>query len=119
MKQLKIWRSLVLALSAIGIAGCTTDLSTAPKFHGDPSTGLVTDLVKKNVLERKTPLSEDITVTATIDEKGGSLSIPAAGFHLTVPQGAVKSKTKFTVTAIKGSLVAYEFGPHGIRFAKS
>lgn len=123
MRQLKIWRSLVLALSAIGFAGCATDLPTAPKFQSDPSTGLVTDLVgglvRKNVLERKTALTKDITVSAVIGDKGGTLSIPAAGFTVTIPAGAVKAPTQFTVTALKGSLVAYEFGPHGIQFARS
>ena len=124
LKRLRIWRSLVLALSAIGIAGCSADSLTAPKYQADPAPALVSDLlgtlVKKNVLERTKPLAMDITVSAVITpEKGGTLSIPAAGFALTVPAGAVRTKTTFTVTAIKGSLVAYEFGPHGTKFLKS
>lgn len=123
MKQLKIWRSIVLAFSAMGVAGCAADSPTAPKFQGDPSAALVTDLasslVKKNVLERKIALTRDITVSAVIGDKGGTLSIPAAGFTITIPAGAVKARTTFTVTAIKGTLVAYEFGPHGIKFARS
>jgi ZU5 domain-containing protein len=123
MKQLKIWRSIVLAFTAMGFAGCSADSPTAPKFQSDPSAGLVTDLLggllKKNVLERKTALTRDITVSAVIGEKGGTLSIPAAGFTVTVPAGAVNAPTNFTVKALKGTLVAYEFGPHGIKFAKS
>ena len=123
MKQLKIWRSIVLAFTAMGVAGCSADSLTAPKFQSNPSAGLVTDLlgglIQKNVLERKTALTKDITVAAVIGEKGGTLSIPAAGFTVTIPAGAVKAPTNFSVTALKGSLVAYEFGPHGIRFAKS
>jgi hypothetical protein len=123
MKQFKFWRSIVLAFTAMGFAGCATDLPTAPKFQSDPSTGLVSDLLggllQKKVLERKTALTKDITVSAVIGEKGGTLSIPAAGFTVTIPAGAVKAPTNFSVTAIKGSMVAYEFGPHGIKFAKS
>ena len=123
MKQLKIWRSIVLAFTAMGFAGCSADSPTAPKFQSDPSSGLVTDLLggllKKNVLERKTALTKDITVSAVIGEKGGTLSIPAAGFTVTIPAGAVNAPTNFSVTAIKGTMVAYEFGPHGIKFAKS
>src|SRR5688500_13814830 len=123
MKQLKLWRSIVLAFTAMGFAGCSADSPTAPKFQSDPSAGLVTDLlgglVKKNVLERKTALTKDITVSATIGDKGGTLSIPAAGLTVTIPAGAVKAQTKFSVTAIKGTMVAYEFGPDGITFAKS
>ena len=44
---------------------------------------------------------------------------PAAGFELVVPRYAVKKSTRFTVTAIKGKLVAYEFGPHGTNFPRS
>ena len=123
MKRLRIWRSLVLALSAIGIAGCSADSLTAPKYQADAAPELVGDLlgnlVTKNVLKRSAPLAKDITVSATIGEKGGTLSIPAAGFQLTVPAGAVKARTRFTVTALQGSLVAYEFGPHGTTFPKS
>lgn len=123
MKRLKIWRSIVLAFTAMGFAGCSADSPTAPKFQSDPSAGLVTELagglVKKNVLERTTALSRDITVSAVIGEMGGTLSIPAAGFTVTIPPGAVKAPTNFSVTALKGTLVAYEFGPHGITFDKS
>ena len=123
MKQLKVWRSIVLAFTAMGFAGCSADSPTAPKFQSDPSAGLVTDLLggllTKNVLERKTALTRDITVSAVIGDKGGTLSIPAAGFTVTIPAGAVKGPTNFSVTALKGTLVAYEFGPHGIKFARS
>lgn len=123
MKQLNLWRSIVLAFTAMGFAGCSADSPTAPKFQSDPSAGLATDLrsglLKMNVLERKTALTKDITVSAVIGDKGGRLSIPAAGFTVTIPAGAVKAPTKFSVTAIKGTMVAYEFGPHGIKFANS
>ena len=123
MRQFKIWRRVLLALAAFGIAGCAADSLTAPKVQNEANPALVGDLVgnllTKNVLKRKAPLAKDITVSAVIGENGGTLSIPAAGFTLTVPAGAVKSRTTFTVTAIKGSLVAYEFGPHGTQFPKS
>jgi hypothetical protein len=124
MKHLKLWKRLFLALAAVGVAGCSVDSITAPpKVTADASAGLVGDLLgglfKKDVLERKKPLSKDITVSKTIGKSGGTISIPEAGFTLTVPANAVKTNTNFTVTAIKGSLVAYEFGPHGIKFDKS
>ena len=120
MKHLKIWRSFLLVLASIGVAGCSIEAPTAPKVADQPSTGLVTDLlgglVSKDALTRRTPLARDLTRSATIGREGGRLEIPAAGFELTVPRGAVKSPTRFTVTALKGKLVAYEFGPHGIAF---
>lgn len=123
MRKFKIWRSLLLALSALGVAGCVADSLTAPKVQDEANPALVGDLlgnlVTKSVLKRQTGLAKDITVSAVIGDQGGTLSIPAAGFTLTVPAGAVKAKTTFTVTAIKGDLVAYEFGPHGTNFPKS
>lgn len=124
MKHHRIFRTLLLALAAIGLAGCAADsLMAPPKVQADASAELAGDLpgglLTKNVLERKTALTRDITVSAIIGDKGGTLSIPAAGFTVTIPAGAVRAPTKFTVTALKGSLVAYEFGPHGITFARS
>ena len=123
MTHLRIWRSLLLALSAIGIGACATDSPTGPKFQGQASPGLVTDLydglVTKSVLQRTTPLARDVTVSVVIGKDGGALSIPEAGFRLFVPAGAVSADTRFTVTALKGSLVAYEFGPHGISFGNA
>ncbi|MDF1506155.1 hypothetical protein [Roseisolibacter sp. H3M3-2] len=67
-------------------------------------------------LRRNAPLRENITVTATIGARGGRLEIPAAGFALDVPAGAVLVPTAFTVTALAGDLLAYEFGPDGSVF---
>lgn len=124
MKHIRIFRAFLLALAGAGLVGCAPDSPTAPpRVAADASTGLVGDLTgdlfAKNVLERKTALSRDITVSAIIGDEGGTLSIPAAGFTVTIPAGAVTASTKFTVTALKGSLVAYEFGPHGITFPRS
>jgi hypothetical protein len=66
---------------------------------------------------RATPLAKDISVKAVIDKKGGTISIPEAGLTLVVPPNAVSTKTTFTATALAGKLVAYEFEPHGTRFA--
>ncbi len=114
----RIWRSILFALSAIGLGACV-EAPTAPKVQSDPSlliTESITGLFTKTGLKRTTPLAKDITVSTVIDSKGGVITIPAAGFELTIPAKAVKTRTKFTVTAIKGPLVAYEFGPHGIQF---
>ena len=69
-------------------------------------------------LTRGTPLAADITVTQVIGTAGGLLSIPQAGVTVVIPAGAVSSPTQFTMTARAGSLVAYDFAPHGITFAK-
>jgi len=122
MKQINPWRSLLAFVASLGLAACATDSPTAPKLAGEADKALVSELVgglvSKDALTWKNPLAEDIKVSAVIGKEGGSLSIPAAGFYLTIPEGAVQEPTDFTVTALKGKLVAYEFGPHGITFKK-
>ena len=69
-------------------------------------------------LQRTTPLAAPITVSKVIGADGGTLSIPEAGVTVTVPRGALAQTTTITMTARAGSLVAYDFAPHGITFAK-
>ncbi len=77
-----------------------------------------TVLTQATGLTRATPLATDITVTQVIGSAGGVLSIPQAGVTVIVPVGAVSAQTQFTMTARAGSLVAYDFAPHGVTFAK-
>ena len=70
------------------------------------------------VLQRATPLPSDITVAKVIGSAGGTITVPGAGLTVSVPSGAVAYPTTFTVTALAGRAVAYEFGPHGTKFAK-
>jgi ZU5 domain len=82
-------------------------------------TGLVNKLLSVVVgVQRNTPLASSITVTQTIGSAGGSISIPEAGVTVTVPSGALASSTVITMTARAGSLLAYDFAPHGVTFAK-
>jgi hypothetical protein len=80
--------------------------------------GLLTNLQLLPGLQRTSPLLAPITVTKTIGSAGGTLSIPQAGVTVTVPSGALASNTVITMTARAGYLVAYDFAPHGITFAK-
>jgi hypothetical protein len=70
------------------------------------------------VLQRREPLASNITATKIIGSGGGTLSLPEAGLTIAVPAGAVAYPTVFSVTALAGRPVAYEFGPHGTKFAK-
>jgi len=119
MKLTRLWRSLRLGLASLGLAGCANDSTTGPaKLPTEASPALLGNLLEMKALSRKTPLANDITVSATIGSAGGTISIPEVGFTLMVPKGAVSSKTDFSVTALKGSIVAYEMTPHGVVFAK-
>lgn len=121
-------RFIALAAVAVGMSACGADRVTAPStpvVPDGPSTGLLSDLLggdllggltSKKALARKTALPYDITKSAVIDEKGGTISIPEAGFTLIVPPHAVREPVTFKVTAIAGKMVAYEFDPHGTTF---
>src|SRR4051794_36184215 len=63
------------------------------------------------IVEREKPIRE-VTASKVIDSRGGTISLPEAGLTLIVPAGAVANATAFSVTAIEGSSVAYEFEPH-------
>jgi hypothetical protein len=73
-------------------------------------------LTSANGVLRRTPLARDITVRKTIGRKGGVLSIPAAGVTVVVPAGALDRDTEIKMTARAGSLLAYDFEPHGVTF---
>jgi photosystem II stability/assembly factor-like uncharacterized protein len=114
-------------LAAVALmAACSGEPATAPASQSSaPASaplpdllGVLSSLQLAPTLQRTTPLASDITVTKTIGALGGTLSIPAAGVTVTVPAGALSSPTLITMTARAGSLLAYDFAPHGITFAK-
>ena len=107
-------------LSIFLLAGCARDAATplepTAAVPEKPNAALFGLLPVRGVT-RASPLEKDISVSAVIGSKGGTLSIPDAGLTLVVPAGAVNSDTKFEATALAGKLVAYEFEPHGTTFA--
>lgn len=68
--------------------------------------------------QRTSPLPSSITVTQAIGINGGTLSLPQAGVTITVPVGALTATTLISMTARGGSVIAYDFAPHGTTFAK-
>jgi len=106
-------------LSLLVLAGCARDGATpvGPIAPPQPSASLLGTLLPVKGLTRVTPLAQDISVSAVIGSKGGTISIPGAGLTLVVPPNAVRSNVTFTATALAGKLVAYEFQPHGVTFA--
>jgi len=70
------------------------------------------------ILQRDVPLAADIRVEEVIDRDGGMIHIQEAGLKVHFPAGALKRKTRITVTALAGSNVAYTFEPHGIKFGE-
>ena len=118
-------RLAALALGALAVASCGGEHPTLPHLQQSASEvpandllGGFTSLLGVNGLQRTQALAAPITVTKAIGPDGGTLSIPTAGVTVTVPRGALAATTTITMTARAGTLVAYDFAPHGITFAK-
>ena len=121
--MLKVFRRAgLLAASLVLVAGCAGDHLVAPSSPQSPAAGpsnsLLPSLTMVTGLQRTNGLASAITVTEVIGGAGGTLSIPAAGVMVTVPMGALIAPVTITMTARAGTLVAYDFAPHGITFAK-
>ena len=121
-------RISALAVVALALfAACSAEPTSPPAPGASAPThvllGGVTSAVNNLLtslpsVQRNVPLASSITVTRTIGVAGGTLSIPQAGVTVTVPAGALSASTVVTMTARAGSLIAYDFTPHGITFAK-
>ena len=126
--------ALVVAVAVtVSLAACGATDSTAPtsatSAHqtitapdaANPSLlgGLLGTTTTTNItpLIRDVPLSAPITVTKNIGILGGTIAIPQAGLAIVVPPLAVTSTKTISVTALAGNKLAYEFAPHGLKFA--
>ena len=106
-------------VSALLLAGCARDAAApvGPAATPDTADAALLGLLPVRGVTRAMPLAKDIAVSTVIGSKGGTLTIPEAGLTLVVPAGAVSSDVTFTATALAGKLVAYDFEPHGTKFA--
>jgi hypothetical protein len=106
-------------LSIVLLAGCARDGASPVEPTAVPPkpNAALLGLLPVRGVTRAVPLAKDISVSAVIGPKGGTISIPEAGLTLVVPANAVQTNTAFKATAIAGKLVAYEFEPHGTTFA--
>lgn len=109
-------------LLAFTVAACGTDPTgpSASKMDLDsPLFARNSTATVVSVLERVVPLKQSITVSAIISNRGGTVVIKDAGLTLQVPANALNgaASMKFTVTALAGRAIAYEFGPHGTTFS--
>ena len=111
---------------SVAIAACGGDRATgvSPVGTGIRPVGVALKKMKLKTLPdtvtvatRLAPLAADVSVAKVIGSAGGTLELPEAGLKVTVPRNAVSSNVTFTVTALHGSLLAYEFGPHGTTFS--
>jgi hypothetical protein len=106
-------------LSILLLAGCAGDATapTGPAAVVPKPQAALLGLLPVLGVTRAQPLANNITVSAVIGQKGGTLTIPEAGLTLVVPANAVSSNVTFKATALAGRVVAYDFQPHGTKFA--
>jgi hypothetical protein len=110
--------SAILAGAACDDKGVTTPLPTPVVDHPTArSLSTSTAVQAVQVLKRSAPLPTALSATATIGPEGGTIEIGRAGLRVTFARGAVAKPTRITLTANSGDVVAYEFLPHGLRFA--
>jgi hypothetical protein len=112
----------ILAACGDAATGTEPTPSAQPSRAAAPSPTINTSPVLVSTLTRKNPLAKDITASVTLYNTGGTLDVPEAGLHVAIPRNALPASDRpitITVTALKGSQVAYEFGPSGTKFKAS
>jgi len=121
-----------VTLAACGATDSTSPATSAASSHstiaaptdsakanlvGDLLGGVLSSPTTVTPLLRDKPLAKSITVSKSIGILGGTIAIPEAGLAIVVPPLAIPSTKTISVTALAGSNVAYEFAPHGLKFA--
>lgn len=135
-KDLRASRSKQIAIGVVALltailAACSNAAApsvTTPESSVDPaveqalakakaiSGSLPQSFIAQGVL-RDRPLSAPVIVSRVITSNGGTIDIPSADFQLQIPKGAIKDSMTIEVTALAGSVVAYDFEPRGATFA--
>ena len=115
-----------LVAAAIAISACADVTAPAAPVASGQSAQILGGLVEGLSLTqtvapitRTTPLASDVTWSFTVGSGGATSTNPAVGLTVSVPSGAVSAATTITVTALKGSAVAYSFAPHGLQFGRN
>jgi hypothetical protein len=124
MRLQNVQTLLIIVAAAATAVTCTSDAPLAPQSATAPPESAAHSLSTRarvktthvQALQRSAPLATNESVSAKIGVFGGYLSLPNAKLTVLVPPFAVTGPTVFTVTALAGSNVAYDFAPHGIAF---
>jgi len=126
-EMIRTLRRFSLLAGVTLFAACSsesTSLPSAPNatFNKAPVRSPLSATTAPRILatgaQRTSALPSNLTVTQAIGIDGGTLSLPQAGVTITVPAGALAATTLISVTARAGKVIAYDFAPHGTRFAK-
>jgi hypothetical protein len=123
--------TIAMAVIAVILAACSDGaVPSAPAAARSAAPEIVDALARANAIAfsfpesyiaqgllREKPLARAVTVKQVIKSGGGHIDVPGTDFRLEIPKGAFSAaSTTFTVTALPGSAVAYNFEPHGAQF---
>jgi hypothetical protein len=132
MSRVGFFRSLAVVAGAFIIASCSeAGISAPPTIHqtiaaapstqsaADRSAANVTDVSKLDLkaLWWSKQHKNVVKVSKTVDQSGGTISIPETGLTLSFPAGAVTAPITITITS-DDRYVAYKMEPTGARFLK-
>ena len=122
-------RPILVVLTAFVLSSCADQAVTGPlasvpdaSLSKGSDSGLPGSLgdpthVELKAVWWKKQHKNTISVSRTIDQAGGVISIPETGFSMSFPAGAVSHAIKITVTS-DDKYVAYKMEPSGTQFAK-
>ena len=126
----KFFRGISFLVAASVLSSCSDSVLQSPTSPLDPSvvpadksptlTGGLPDAgveLKALWWNRDWKAQDVVTVTQTIDQSGGVISIPRTGLTLSFPAGAVRAPIQITVTS-DDKYVAYKMEPTGTQFLK-
>jgi hypothetical protein len=127
------FRSIALVLGAILVSACSDPAITGPELRSADlgaqlskgksfAPGVVDQVQGAAELELRAVWwnenhKSQISVSKTIDSRGGTISIPETGLTMQFPAGAVTAPIRITVTADE-KYVAYKMDPAGTKFLK-
>ncbi|HMJ18443.1 MAG TPA: hypothetical protein VK478_08630 [Gemmatimonadaceae bacterium] len=132
MSRVGSFRSLAVVAGAIIIASCSEAGISGPNTNqeriaatasvqpaADRLLDHVTDVsrLELKAVWWKKQHKDVIKVSKTIDQSGGTISIPETGLTLSFPAGAVAAPITITVTSDE-KYVAYRMEPTGTKFLK-
>jgi ZU5 domain len=132
MSRFGLVRSLAVVLGAFVIASCSeagisapsapaTTIAAPASFQSAAQRlpGAVSDVGKLDLkaIWWKKQHKDVVRVSRTIDQSGGTISIPETGLTVSFPAGAVTGPIRVTITS-DDQYVAYKMEPTGTRFLK-
>lgn len=117
MQSLRRTWYLISVTLVLGLFACTehptaseSSHQTSPAFFKTaPGPGIVA-LRSSHSRKRATSVSK------RIGPRGGVIELRNLGVRIYFPRGALSERTRVTVRALGGSVVGFEFGPHGLIF---